>query len=107
MYNPFGMKDRVARHLLLGARASGALRPGAPIVESSSGTMALGLALVGRALDHPVHIVTDPRIDNITRTKLEQLGCVLHIVSAMTGHGWQSARLERLELLMQTMPDAY
>ena len=107
LQNLFAMKDRVAKQVILDARASGALAPGAPIIESSSGTMALGLALVGTYLGHDVHIVTDPRIDPITRVKLETLGCVVHVVEAMTGAGWQSARLERLTQLMSTMDGAF
>jgi len=107
MQNLYGMKDRVARQVILAAKRSGELAPAAPIVESSSGTMALGVALVGRALDHPVHIVTDPRIDPITRTKLESLGARVDVVQSMTSHGWQSARLERLEELMRDLPGAF
>jgi cysteine synthase A len=83
------------------------LAAGASIVESSSGTMALGLALVGRALGHPVHIVTDPRIDRITLAKLNALDCVVHVVEHMTSHGWQSARLERLDELLHQLPGAF
>jgi S-sulfo-L-cysteine synthase (3-phospho-L-serine-dependent) len=107
LLNPFGMKDRAARSIILEARRTGELRDGAPIVESSSGTMALGVALVGRALGHPVHIVTDPRIDAITLAKLTALGCVVHIVERMTHQGWQSARLERLATLLSELPGAY
>lgn len=107
MHNPFGMKDRVARNIILSAREQGVLRPGAAIVESSSGTMALGVALVGRALGHDVHIVTDPRIDRITMAKLRALGCELHVVERMSAQGWQSARLERLKLLMRDLPGAF
>jgi cysteine synthase/biotin carboxylase len=107
LQNLFAMKDRVARQVILDARRSGALAPGAPIVESSSGTMALGLALVGTYLGHPVHIVTDPRIDPITLAKLETLGCEVHVVSAMTGQGWQSARLELLDTLLDGLPGAF
>ncbi|MFV8133046.1 pyridoxal-phosphate dependent enzyme [Streptomyces syringium] len=107
LQNPFAMKDRVARNIVLEARRLGTLLPGAPIIESSSGTMALGVALVGRSLGHAVHIVTDPRIDPITLAKLRALGCEVHIVEAMTSHGWQSARLERLEELMRDLPGAF
>ncbi|MFD1546314.1 PLP-dependent cysteine synthase family protein [Nonomuraea guangzhouensis] len=107
LQNPFAMKDRVARQVVLAARESGELLPGAPIVESSSGTMALGVALVGTALGHPVHIVTDPRIDPITLTKLRALGCFVHIVERMTAQGWQSARLERLAELRATLPGSF
>ncbi|MCX4692896.1 pyridoxal-phosphate dependent enzyme [Streptomyces sp. NBC_01408] len=106
--NPFAMKDRVARHVIRQARQRGVLAPGAPIVESSSGTMALGVALVGRALGHEVHIVTDPRIDGVTKAKLRALGCHLHIVTEMTEQGgWQGARLERLDELIRSMPGAF
>ncbi|APS20762.1 pyridoxal-5'-phosphate-dependent protein [Streptomyces sp. Tue 6075] len=107
LQNLFAMKDRVARQVVLEARANGVLAPGAPIIESSSGTMALGLALAGHALGHPVHIVTDPRIDAITRAKLTALGCSVHVVEAMTANGWQSARLERLAELRAEYPGAF
>ncbi|MFD4131471.1 pyridoxal-phosphate dependent enzyme [Streptomyces goshikiensis] len=107
MHNPFAMKDRVARHMLLEARRLGVLLPGAPVIESSSGTMALGIALVGRSLGHPVHIVSDPRIDPITLAKLRALGCEVHVVDRMSSHGWQSARLERLEQLRADLPGAF
>lgn len=107
LQNLFAMKDRVAKQVVLDARARGELLPGAPIVESSSGTMALGLALVGTHLGHPVHIVTDPRIDAITLAKLTGLGCEVHVVEAMTSQGWQSARLERLAHLLRTLDGAF
>lgn len=107
LQNLFGMKDRVARNIISEAKRTGMLQPGAPIVESSSGTMALGVALVGRSMGHPVHIVTDPRVDPITLAKLRALGCQVSIVPAMTGNGWQSARLERLAELMAELPGAF
>jgi cysteine synthase A len=107
MQNLFGMKDRVARNVILEAKRIGALADGAPIIESSSGTMALGVALVGSALGHEVHIVTDPRIDRITLAKLTALGCRVHVVEAMSGNGWQSARLERLAQLRDDLPGAF
>ncbi|MCH9736636.1 MAG: pyridoxal-phosphate dependent enzyme, partial [Actinomycetia bacterium] len=46
-HNPNGMKDRPALHMVERARERGDLRSGAMIVESTSGTMGLGLALAG------------------------------------------------------------
>lgn len=107
MQNLFGMKDRVARNILVAAEREGVLRAGDPIVESSSGTMALGVALVGVAMGHPVHIVTDPRIDPVPLVKLRAVGCEVWVVPAMTSNGWQSARLERLAELMADLPGAF
>jgi cysteine synthase A len=105
--NPFGMKDRVAKQIILTARAAGVLRAGGLIVESSSGTLALGVALVGTYLGHGVHIVTDPRMDPLTMTKLTSLGATVDVVPAMTGHGWQSARLERLQAVLAANPGSF
>ncbi|WP_103538991.1 MULTISPECIES: pyridoxal-phosphate dependent enzyme [unclassified Streptomyces] len=107
LQNLFAMKDRVAKRILTEARRTGALAPGAPVVESSSGTMALGVALVGTLLGHPVHIVTDPRIDPVTLAKLTALGCEVHVVPAMDENGWQGARLTRLRELLEGLPGAF
>ena len=58
-HNPNGMKDRPALHMVERARDRGDLQPGAMIVESTSGTMGLGLALAGIMYRHPVTVVTD------------------------------------------------
>ncbi|HEY0259111.1 MAG TPA: cysteine synthase family protein, partial [Lacisediminihabitans sp.] len=50
-------KDRIALNMVRVAEASGQLRPGATIVESSSGNTGIGLALVGRLTGHPVIII--------------------------------------------------
>ncbi len=51
------VKDRTALGLITAARSSGALRPGAAIVEGTAGNTGIGLAIVGAALGHPVFIV--------------------------------------------------
>jgi S-sulfo-L-cysteine synthase (3-phospho-L-serine-dependent) len=107
MMNPYGMKDRVAKKILIEAKRSGVLKDGMPIIESSSGTMACGIALVGKFLGHDVHIVTDPRIDKITLTKLRSLGARVHVVETMTKGSWQSARLEKLSELLRQYPGAF
>lgn len=59
-YNPGGMKDRPALHMVEQARRRGELRAGGPVIESTSGTLGLGLALAGIAYGHSVTLVTDP-----------------------------------------------
>jgi cysteine synthase len=104
---PGAMKDRVALEVVNRAEASGELRPGGTIVESSSGTMAEGLARVGALKGYRVIIVTDPRIDGLTRAKLEALGAKLEIVETYhASGGWQRSRLERLCEVLAANPGA-
>nr|WP_156110420.1 cysteine synthase family protein [Brevibacillus thermoruber] len=108
LLNPYGMKDRVAKEMIMAAKRTGELQDHAPIVESSSGTLALGIAMIGTYLGHEVHIVTDPRIDELTLGKLRALGAQVHIVEKMEADGgWQKARLNYLHGLLDKYPHAY
>jgi len=71
--NPTGsVKDRIARAMILEARASGALQPGQTILEPSSGNTGISLAMVGALLGHPVRIVM-PDNTTVERTQLLEL----------------------------------
>ena len=74
--NPTGsVKDRVAKAMLEGAIASGALRPGQTVLEPSSGNTGISLALLGARLGHPVRIVMP---DNTTAERSQ----LLHLYGA-------------------------
>lgn len=73
--NPGGsLKDRTALGMVLDARASGRLAPGRPIVEPTAGNTGIGLALVGRALGHEVHLVMPERYSSEKRMLCAALG---------------------------------
>ena len=56
--NPSGsVKDRIVAYMLQQARADGRLKPGQEVVEASTGNTGIALAMIGRALGHPVRIV--------------------------------------------------
>jgi cysteine synthase A len=90
--------------LLLGYEA-GLLHPGQTVIESTSGSLGVSLALAGKILGNPVELVTDPNIPAITRRKIELLGAKLHLVSGPhpTG-GTQQARVELLAALLAERP---
>ena len=53
--NPAGsIKDRSAYSMIKYAKQDGRLKPGAPIIEVTSGNQGGGIALVGAMLGHPV-----------------------------------------------------
>ncbi|MBV1938796.1 pyridoxal-phosphate dependent enzyme [Streptomyces sp. BV286] len=103
-----GMKARAAVSMLLGARDRGELRPGAPVVESTSGTLGIGLAFAGQALGHPIVLVGDTELEPSMRQLLRAYGARLELVDRPAGvGGWQAARLARLRELLGALPDAY
>lgn len=103
-----GMKARAAVSMLLGAEERGELRPGAPVVESTSGTLGVGLAFAGQALGHPVVLVGDTELEPSMRRLLRTYGVRLELVDRPAAEGgWQAARLARLRHLLAELPGAY
>nr|WP_234787544.1 PLP-dependent cysteine synthase family protein [Mycolicibacterium novocastrense] len=106
--NPGGMKDRPALHMVERARARGDLLPGARIVESTSGTMGLGLALAGTVYGHPVTVVTDPGMEPIIERMLTAYGAQLDLVAEPHPvGGWQQARKDRVAELLAEDPHSW
>ncbi|MFC4128674.1 PLP-dependent cysteine synthase family protein [Nocardia rhizosphaerae] len=107
-FNPGGMKDRPALHMVRRARERGELAPGARIIESSSGTLGLGLALAGLVHGHPVTVVTDPGLEPIVARMLAAFGARVELVARphATG-GWQQARRDRVAELLAAEPAAW
>ncbi|WP_216910818.1 PLP-dependent cysteine synthase family protein [Nocardia noduli] len=103
-----GMKARAAASMLLAAIDRGELAPGAPIIESTSGTLGVGLALAGRALGHPVTLVVDAELEPDMRTLFGRYGVALAVAEHPHPEGgWQRARLDRLAVLRAATPGAY
>ncbi|MGY9066661.1 PLP-dependent cysteine synthase family protein [Streptomyces sp. CAS3] len=102
------MKLLPARYIIDQAEAAGTLLPGTPIIETSSGTFALGLAMVCRLRGYPLTIVGDAAIDRELYTRLTMLGATVEIVED-TGRpgGIQGARLARVEELRLLRPDSF
>ncbi|MBF6328242.1 PLP-dependent cysteine synthase family protein [Nocardia transvalensis] len=107
-FNPGGMKDRPALHMVRCAEQRGDLAPGARIIESSSGTLGLGLALAGLVTGHPVTVVTDPGLEPIVARMLAAYGVEVDLVGEPhpTG-GWQQARRDRVAELLDREPGAW
>ncbi|WP_329315391.1 PLP-dependent cysteine synthase family protein [Streptomyces sp. NBC_00597] len=107
-FNPGGIKDRAALYMVDKARERGALRPGAPVIESTSGTLGLGLALAGVLHGHPVHLVTDPGMEPIMERMLTAHGARLHVVDRPhPDGGWQEARRGKVAELLARYPGAW
>jgi len=107
-FNPGGMKDRPAMHMVERGRARGDLRPGARIVESTSGTLGLGLALAGTVYGHPVTLVADPGMEPMMHRMLSAYGAQVDVVTEPHPQGgWQQARRDRVAELLAAHPRSW
>ncbi len=69
-FNPAGsVKDRIAAAMIAAAEADGTLKPGATIIEPTSGNTGIGLASVGTAKGYSV-ILTMPETMSVERRNL-------------------------------------
>jgi cysteine synthase A len=102
------MKLLPARHILESAMADGRLKPGAMVVETTSGTFGLALALCCRIMGLRLTLVSDPAIQPDLHQRLMNLGAVVEVVDRPApGGGYQIPRLQRVGELLNEIPDSF
>ncbi|AKG46650.1 cystathionine beta-synthase/cysteine synthase [Streptomyces xiamenensis] len=102
------MKLVPARYILRRALERGELEPGTVIVETTSGTFGLALAMQAALLRRDLVLVSDPVIDRNLHRRLADLGATVDIVEqpAEIG-GFQASRLDRLAELRSDLPQSF
>lgn len=102
------MKLVPARHILLAAERSGELGPDTMIVETTSGTFGLALAMQAALLRRPLTLVSDPAIDVNLHRRLTDLGARVEICAEpLPIGGYQEARLVRLAEIRERHADTF
>ncbi|MBI3569154.1 MAG: PLP-dependent cysteine synthase family protein [Gemmatimonadetes bacterium] len=99
------IKDRMALHVLRRGYESGALIPGAVIIEATSGNTGISFAAVGRALGHPVVIYMPDWMSAERKALIRSFGAEIRLVSKEEGGFLGSIRLAE-ELAART-PGAF
>ena len=102
------MKLLPARFILDRAEERGLLKPGGQIVETSSGTFAMALAMLSAVRGYQLTIISATSlIDAPFKTRLEQLGASVILVEDESRTGNQSGRLVELHQILRAHPEAF
>ena len=96
-FNPGGsVKDRVAKAMLDNAEAKGQLKPGAVIIEPTSGNTGIGLASVAAARGYRVIIVMPETMSVERRLLMKAFGAELVLTEGSKGMSGAIARANEL-----------
>jgi len=109
-FNPGGsIKDRAALSILGNAMAKGDIRPATTIIESSSGSMGIGLAQACAYYGLRFICVVDPKTTSQNIQILKAYGAEVDMVvepDPATGE-FLPARIDRVRKLLRTIPHSY
>lgn len=102
------MKLMPARYILDRAVADGAFEAGMRIVETTSGTFGMALALLSAARGYRLTLVTaSSLVDANYKARLDWLGAQIIITEDRAGNGDQVGRLKRLEHIRREEPNCF
>lgn len=104
-FNPLGsVKDRVAYAMIVDVEERGLLKPGAVIIEPTSGSTGIGLAFVGRTRGYRV-ILTMPETMSIERRQLlTALGAEVVLTPGNLG---MAGSIEKADKLAAEIPNSF
>lgn len=104
-FNPTGsVKDRIAKAMIDDAEERGLLRPGATIIEPTSGNTGIGLAAVGAARGYPVIIVMPETMSVERRQLMKAYGAEVVLTEGSKG---MKGAIAKAEELAKTIPDSW
>ncbi len=105
LFNPTGsVKDRIAKKMIDDAEADGTLKPGATIIEPTSGNTGLGLASVAAARGYRTIIVMPDTMSVERRQLMKAYGAELVLTEGAKG---MKGAIVRAEELNREIPNSF
>ena len=96
-FNPAGsVKDRIAKAMIEDAEARGALKPGATIIEPTSGNTGVGLAMVATIKGYHLMLTMPETMSIERRNLLKALGAEIVLTDGLTGMAGSIAKAQEL-----------
>ena len=96
-FNPAGsVKDRAALAMIEDAEARGALKPGATIIEPTSGNTGVGLAMVATIKGYHLMLTMPETMSIERRNLLKALGAEIVLTDGLTGMAGSIAKAQEL-----------
>ncbi|MBD2870544.1 2,3-diaminopropionate biosynthesis protein SbnA [Paenibacillus sp. IB182493] len=109
MMNPGGsMKDRSALFMIEQGIKNGLIGPGTHLIESTSGNLGIGLAMVAKIKGLKLTCVVDPKIAKTNLQIMKNMGANIDMVTEKDElGGYLNTRIKRVNELLASTPDSY
>ncbi|MBO5690931.1 MAG: cysteine synthase family protein, partial [Spirochaetaceae bacterium] len=105
LFNPAGsVKDRIGKAMIDAAEAAGTLKPGATIIEPTSGNTGIGLAAVAAARGYKLILVMPETMSVERRLLAQAYGAQLELTEGAKG---MKGAIERAKELAQQIPNSF
>ena len=105
LFNPAGsVKDRIGKAMIDAAEAEGTLKPGATIIEPTSGNTGIGLAAVAAARGYKLILVMPETMSVERRLLAKAYGAQLELTEGAKG---MKGAIERAKELSEQIPNSF